>query len=42
MHNAVSADLIGEEYQPIEPDKKELLAKLVEGLLGRRSIINWN
>lgn len=32
----LGADLIGEEYQPIEPDKKNVIAKLVEGLLGRR------
>jgi septum site-determining protein MinD len=32
----LAADLIGEEYQPIEPDKKGVIAKLVEGLLGRR------
>ncbi|AXV38187.1 MAG: septum site-determining protein MinD [Methanobacterium sp. BRmetb2] len=32
----LGADLIGEEYQPIEPDKKSVIAKLVEGLLGRR------
>ena len=32
----LAADLIGENYQPIEPDKKSIIAKLVEGLLGRR------
>lgn len=32
----LGADLIGEEYQPIEPDKKGVISKLVEGLLGRR------
>ncbi len=32
----LGADLIGEQYQPIEPDKKGVIAKLVEGLLGRR------
>jgi septum site-determining protein MinD len=28
--------MIGEEYHPIEPDKKGVISKLVEGLLGRR------
>ena len=32
----LAADMIGEEYQPIEPDKKSVIAKLVEGLLGKR------
>ncbi len=32
----LGADLIGEEYQPIQPDKKSVISKLVEGLLGRR------
>lgn len=32
----LAADMIGEEYQPIEPDKKNVIAKLVEGLLGKR------
>jgi len=32
----LGADLIGEEYQPIEPDKKGVISKLVEGLLGKR------
>jgi septum site-determining protein MinD len=32
----LAADLIGESYQPIEPDKKGVIAKLVQGLLGRR------
>lgn len=32
----LAADLIGEEYKPIEPDKKGVIAKLVQGLLGRR------
>ena len=32
----LGADLVGEEYHPIEPDKKGVIAKLVEGLLGRR------
>ncbi|MBM4241531.1 MAG: septum site-determining protein MinD [Euryarchaeota archaeon] len=32
----LGADLIGEEYQPIEPDKKGVISKLIEGLLGRR------
>jgi septum site-determining protein MinD len=31
----LAADLIGEDYTPIEPDKKGVIAKLVEGLLGR-------
>jgi septum site-determining protein MinD len=32
----LGADLIGEEYMPIEPDKKGVISKLVEGLMGRR------
>lgn len=32
----LGADLIGEEYHPIEPDKKGVISRLVEGLLGRR------
>jgi len=32
----LGADLIGEEYHPIEPDKKGVISKLVEGLLGKR------
>lgn len=32
----LGADLIGEEYHPIEPDKKSVISKLVEGLLGKR------
>jgi len=33
----LGADIIGEEYQPIEPDKKGIISKLIEGLIGRRS-----
>lgn len=32
----LAADLIGEEYQPIEPDKQGVIAKLISGLMGRR------
>lgn len=32
----LAADLIGEEYTPIEPDKKGVISKLVDGLMGRR------
>lgn len=32
----LGADLIGHEYQPIEPDHKGVITKLLEGLLGRR------
>ena len=32
----LAADLIGEEYQPIEPDKQGVIAKLIIGLMGRR------
>lgn len=32
----LAADLIGEEYTPIEPDKKGVIGKLVDGLMGRR------
>lgn len=32
----LAADLIGEEYQPIEPDKQGVIAKLITGLMGRR------
>ncbi len=31
-----AANLIGEYYQPIEPDKKGVITRLVDGLLGRR------
>jgi septum site-determining protein MinD len=32
----LAADLIGEDYTPIEPDKKGVIGKLVDGLMGRR------
>ena len=32
----LAADLIGEDYQPIEPDKQGVIAKLISGLMGRR------
>jgi septum site-determining protein MinD len=32
----LGADLIGEEFEPLEPDKKGVIAKLLEGLMGRR------
>ena len=32
----LAAGLIGEEYQPIEPDKQGVIAKLISGLMGRR------
>ena len=32
----LAADLIGEDYTPIEPDKKGVISKLVDGLMGRR------
>lgn len=31
----LAADLLGEEYTPIEPDKQGIISKLVGGLLGR-------
>lgn len=32
----LAADLIGEDYTPIEPDKKGVIGKLVSGLMGKR------
>ncbi|MDO9044178.1 MAG: cell division ATPase MinD [Methanobacteriaceae archaeon] len=32
----LAADLIGEHYHPIEPDKKGVIIKLIDGLMGRR------
>jgi septum site-determining protein MinD len=32
----LGAELIGENYEPIEPDKKGVIRRLIEGLLGRK------
>lgn len=32
----LAADLIGEEYHPIEPDKEGVITKLITGLMGKR------
>ncbi len=32
----LAADLLGEDYIPIEPDKKGVISQLIDGLMGRR------